>query len=74
MPVEEFKRRMDDFIAMCKSAKKRPGVDEILVPGEQEYRREQHFRQHGALLDEAVFDRLRELAGELGIPFPFERT
>ncbi|NJO84427.1 MAG: Ldh family oxidoreductase [Blastochloris sp.] len=41
MPVSEFKQRMDDFIAMCKNAKKRPGVEEILVPGEQEYRREQ---------------------------------
>ncbi len=74
MPVAEFKRRMDEFIHMCKSARKRSGVEEILVPGEQEYRREQHFRQHGALLDEAVFDRLRELAGELGIAFPFERS
>jgi LDH2 family malate/lactate/ureidoglycolate dehydrogenase len=72
MPVDEFKRRMDEFIHMCKSAKKRPGVDEILVPGEQEYRREQQFRQNGALLDAAVYERLRELAGELGIAFPFE--
>ncbi|HRL10595.1 MAG TPA: Ldh family oxidoreductase, partial [Aggregatilineales bacterium] len=72
MPVDEFKRRMDEFIQMCKSAKKRPGVDEILVPGEQEYRREQQFRQTGALLDAAVYERLRELAGELGIAFPFE--
>ncbi len=74
MPVAEFKRRMDAFIAMCKAAKKRPGVEEILVPGEQEYRREQHFRQHGALLDAAVYDRLRELASDLGIAFPFERS
>jgi LDH2 family malate/lactate/ureidoglycolate dehydrogenase len=72
MPVDEFKRRMDEFIQMCKSAKKRPGVEEILVPGEQEYRREQQFRQNGALLDAVVFDRLRELAAELGIDFPFE--
>jgi LDH2 family malate/lactate/ureidoglycolate dehydrogenase len=73
MPVAEFKHRMDDFINMCKNARKRPGVQEILVPGEQEYRREQHFRQHGAALDEAVFDRLQELAAELGIAFPFTK-
>src|SRR5690606_22250586 len=34
MPVEEFKARMDEFIRMMKSAKLRPGFDEILVPGE----------------------------------------
>jgi LDH2 family malate/lactate/ureidoglycolate dehydrogenase len=73
MPVDEFKRRMDDFIMQCKSAKKRPGVAEIMVPGEVEYRREQAFRRDGARLDAVVFDRLHELADELGIEFPFER-
>lgn len=73
MPVEEFKQRMDDFIAQVKAAKRRPGVDEILVPGELEYRREQAFRRDGAKLDAQVFDRLKELAGELRIDFPFER-
>lgn len=73
MPVAEFKARMDDFINMAKSAKKRPGVEEILVPGEVEYRREQGYRQNGALVDEDVFNRLAELAQTLGIEFPFER-
>ncbi len=74
MPVAEFKARMDDFINMAKSAKKRPGVEEILVPGEVEYRREQGYRKNGALVDEEVFNRLAELATTLGIAFPFERT
>lgn len=73
MPVDEFKARMDDFIGQIKAAKPRPGVSEILVPGEVEYRREQAFRAEGALLDSEVFDRLAEMAGALGIAFPFER-
>ncbi len=73
MPVEEFKARMDAFIAEIKSSELRPGFDEILVPGEIDHRREQSYRRVGALLDAQVFDRLRELAGTLAIDFPFER-
>lgn len=73
MPVDEFKARMDAFIADIKAAKRRPGVDEILVPGELDYRREQEFRRSGALLDAEVFDELAALAQDLNIPFPFER-
>jgi LDH2 family malate/lactate/ureidoglycolate dehydrogenase len=73
MPVEEFKRRMDDFIHQIKSAKLRPGFTEILVPGEIDYRREQEYRRDGAKLDAVVFDELADLARTLQIPFPFER-
>ncbi len=73
MPVAEFKARMDAFIADIKAAKKRPGVSEILVPGELDYRREQEFRRTGALLDADVFDELAALAADLKIDFPFVR-
>jgi LDH2 family malate/lactate/ureidoglycolate dehydrogenase len=73
MPLDEFKSRMDHFIRDIKAAKRRPGVDEILVPGEIDYRREVEYRQHGARLDAVIFDQLAELAQKLGIDFPFER-
>jgi LDH2 family malate/lactate/ureidoglycolate dehydrogenase len=73
MPIAEFKARMDAFIADIKAAKKRPGVTEILVPGELDYRREQAFRRTGALLDAEVFDELAALAHDLQIDFPFAR-
>jgi len=73
MPVEEFKARMDDFVRMCKSAEPRPGFDEILVPGEIDYRREMAYRRDGAQLDAVIFDELAGLANTLGIEFPFER-
>lgn len=73
MPVAEFKARMDQFIRDIKSTKLRPGFTEILVPGEIDYRREQQYRQTGALLDAEVFDDLRRLAEALQIDFPFER-
>ncbi len=73
MPVEEFKVRMDDFIKMIKAAKLRPGFDEILVPGEIDYRREMDYRANGARLDAKIFDQLSELAQTLKIEFAFER-
>ena len=73
MPVSEFKARMDDFIKQIKSAKKRPGFDEILIPGELDYRREIEYRKDGAKLDAVIFDELAALAKDLNIDFPFER-
>ncbi|MBK8021079.1 MAG: Ldh family oxidoreductase [Chloroflexi bacterium] len=73
MPVDEFRARMGRFIHDIKSAVKRPGVDEILVPGEIDHRREQDYRAHGARLDLMIFEQLQELAGKLAITFPFER-
>ena len=73
MPVEEFKARMDAFIAEIKTSQLRPGFDEILVPGEIDYRREKARRREGAQLDAEVFERLRQLAQTLDIDFPFER-
>lgn len=73
MPVGDFTARMDQFIADIKAAKKRPGVTEILVPGEVDHRRETDYRANGARLDAVIFDQLAELAGKLGIDFPFAR-
>jgi len=64
---------MDAFIAEIKTSQVRPGFDEILVPGEIDYRREQAYRREGAQLDVEVFERLRQLAQTLAIDFPFER-
>lgn len=73
MPIEEFKTRMDAFIAEIKSARLRPGFTEILVPGELDYRREMTYRRDGCQLDEVIFDQLAELADQLRIDFPFKK-
>ena len=73
MPVDEFKQRMDAFISEVKSSKLRPGFDEILIPGEIEYRREQGYRQNGAEVDESLMVQLEEIASKLGVESPFQR-
>jgi LDH2 family malate/lactate/ureidoglycolate dehydrogenase len=72
MPVDEFKSRMDAFIAEIKSSKVRPGFDEILVPGEIDYRREQGYRETGAQIDSEIFEQLRAMAQSLNIEFNLE--
>ena len=69
MPVSEFKARMDAFIAEIKSSARRPGFDEILVPGEIDHRRETEYRRNGAQLDSDVYQNLRQLANTIGIDF-----
>lgn len=73
MPLEDFKKRMNAFIADLKKSKLRPGFSEILVPGELEHRRETERRRDGVSLDANVFDELAALAKELDVDFPFER-
>ena len=67
MPLAEFRGRMDRFAEMVKSRRRRPGVAEILIPGEQEARRVAAKTAHGIPLDDAVLADLQALGAELGI-------
>jgi LDH2 family malate/lactate/ureidoglycolate dehydrogenase len=66
MPLDEFTRRMDDFARMVKSRARRPGVDEVLIPGEQEARRVATKLAVGVPLDNDVLTDLTALGRELG--------
>jgi LDH2 family malate/lactate/ureidoglycolate dehydrogenase len=67
MPLDEFTRRMDDFARMVKSRARRPGVDEVLIPGEQEARRVAIKLAVGVPLDDDVLADLTVLGRELGV-------
>jgi LDH2 family malate/lactate/ureidoglycolate dehydrogenase len=67
MPLDEFRRRMDDFAAMMKSRALRPGFTEILIPGEQEARRVARKSEVGIPLENPALADLRALAAELGV-------
>ncbi|MBM3334697.1 Ldh family oxidoreductase [Candidatus Sumerlaeota bacterium] len=67
--IGELKRRIDDTIDRIKACRKRPGVSEILVPGEPEYRKAQHNRQHGIPIGDETIGELGTLSGEYGIAF-----
>lgn len=69
MDVSEFTARMDRAIDEIKASRKRPGVDEILLPGERSYRMTQRNTVQGVTIDDATLNELRDLAGQFKIPF-----
>ncbi len=72
MDVAEFKRRMDKMIDDIKSCRRRPGVNEILVPGERSHQKAQQNLAQGISLDEATQRELKTLCGELGVKFTLD--
>jgi LDH2 family malate/lactate/ureidoglycolate dehydrogenase len=69
LDVAEFKQRMDAMIDGIKACRKRPGVEEILVPGERSSRTIAQNKKDGIKLDAATLKELRELANELDVPW-----
>jgi len=69
MEAEQFKRRMDETIDGIKACRKRPGVSEILVPGERSHAKAQQNLAGGISLDEATLAELKTLCEELGVEF-----
>ncbi|MGH7950513.1 MAG: Ldh family oxidoreductase, partial [Limisphaerales bacterium] len=72
MDVAEFKRRLDKAIDDIKSCRKRPGVNEILVPGERSHQKAQQNLAQGIALDEATRKELKTLCEELRVKYTLE--
>lgn len=67
MPLDEFRRRMDELVAYLKSAPLQEGVEEILIPGEPEARKAAEYRAAGIPLAEDVLAAIGVVAEELGV-------
>jgi uncharacterized oxidoreductase len=65
--LEDFIARMRTMIGYVKSARRRPGVDEILFPGEPEYRTMQKRLKDGIPVEDSVWAEIRAAAQELGV-------
>ena len=71
MPIDQFKARVDDYIAHVKAAKKREGVAEILYPGEGSQRLRRERERSGVLPVPATqFAALCAMAKEIGVEAP----
>ena len=64
---DEFKKNMDAYIKGIKESAKAPGIDEILVPGEPEYRTEVRLLKEGIPLPPNTVKELTGLGESLGI-------
>ena len=69
MDVSEFKRRLDETIDEIKACRKRPGVTDILIPGERSHQNARRNRERGILIEESTQKELMLLCEELGVEF-----
>jgi LDH2 family malate/lactate/ureidoglycolate dehydrogenase len=70
LPLQEFQIRMEHLIATIKSARTAQGYDEVLVAGDPEWRVEARRLREGIPIEANVWQRLRALGQELGVPLP----
>ncbi len=70
---EQFKADMDKELRAFKDSAKAPGHDRIYVAGEIEHEKTLEARRNGVPIHVKVWNGLEKLAGELGIPFDFEK-
>jgi LDH2 family malate/lactate/ureidoglycolate dehydrogenase len=69
LPYDEYLRRMDSTIDRIKATKRRPGVDEILVPGERSARRARINGAEGIPLSSEAVAELEQWCARLKVPF-----
>ena len=66
-PLDEFRQLVDEMIAATRASARAPGVEEILVPGEPEWRsREVRLRQ-GVDIPEPEWQRIVEAGARCGV-------
>lgn len=65
--IKEFKERIDSMIRHIKSAQKRPGFKEILLPGEPEWIEEEKRKIEGIFVDDVWWQNIVAVAKGLGV-------
>lgn len=70
MSLTDFGARMDEFYARIKELPRAAGVDEIMLPGEPEQRRENQRRRDGIPVTDNVIADLTAEGAAMGVTFP----
>jgi len=68
--LDGFKQRMDSFIGMLKNTPKTEGAERIWIAGEKEWEAEDRNKDE-VDIDEPTMDKLRKIAEEFDLSFPF---
>jgi LDH2 family malate/lactate/ureidoglycolate dehydrogenase len=66
-PIDAFKERVDNLIKSIKSTPTAPGFDEILIPGEPEFRTMEERSRKGIEVADATWEALQKLAKDVGV-------
>ncbi|SMB94911.1 Malate/lactate/ureidoglycolate dehydrogenase, LDH2 family [Thermanaeromonas toyohensis ToBE] len=67
LPLEEFYRRLEEFIGVIKSSPLAVGFKEILLPGERGAREKKKCLKEGLYLESTTLDELRRLGEEYNV-------
>ena len=65
--LEKFKKDVGDFCRYLKETPPAEGFDEVLYPGEAEYRSEQRRRREGIPIEESTWNKITEIARGYGL-------
>jgi uncharacterized oxidoreductase len=65
-PLEDFRAKVAEFRTKVKDTPLAPGVDEILIPGEKEWRTKQAREREGIPLPERTWESIGEAAASVG--------
>jgi LDH2 family malate/lactate/ureidoglycolate dehydrogenase len=67
MPLVDFKGQVDAFVRYLKETPTAEGFDEVLYPGEKEYRVAQQRRREGIPIEEGTWSKITQLAERFGV-------
>ncbi len=70
LPLDVYYKSLDGLIAQIKGGPTRPGVSEILMPGEGSSRRGRANTANGVMIAEEMWQEIGALAGQLGVEHP----
>ncbi len=68
MPIDEFRRRVDELIVEIRDTERAEGVDRIWLPGEMEHHRRIERTEHGIPLADELVVELDRLGAQAGLP------
>ena len=67
LPVDQFEQRVEQFVAMMKSAPVAEGFSEVLVAGDPQWRAEQKRAAEGIPIPEATWKQINRIAEKLAV-------
>jgi LDH2 family malate/lactate/ureidoglycolate dehydrogenase len=62
VPLDVFKRELEEMIERVKSSPRQAGVEEIRIPSERSFRERERLRIDGIVIDERIYDALSQHA------------
>ena len=67
VPLEEFRRQVDELLRFVKSVPTDTETEEILIPGELEFRTREQREREGIPVTDPIWSRIREAADKLKV-------